>query len=170
MPVLVAETRNPSVSDLHSEEFAIHFLSDLLMGDREEMLLCPDKEVKQYSSRTEQYCRNCNNLFISTGQVKKKIRKNTIDFWIKVINNVAHRMAAEGDCTVIKARAHKVTVFALFLLFKKNFVVQQMIWLVACKLAFRRKGKTVVSSFSTFPSHFMISLTEFLSRVNGFNY
>ena len=63
-------------------------LADFFDGDREKMLLCPFRAVKNHLSRTEENCPACYSLFILMAKRKKLVSRNTISFSIRSV--VAH--------------------------------------------------------------------------------
>ena len=69
----IAETQNPSIHDSRFEEFTIPSLYDFMGGDRDELLLFPNRALRKYISRTEQYCPGISNLFASTTKRKKQV-------------------------------------------------------------------------------------------------
>ena len=52
MPTFVATTYNPTLQDMHFNEFMIPSVKDLMDGN-EDMLLCPTTVIKSYLPRTE---------------------------------------------------------------------------------------------------------------------
>ena len=74
----------------------------------------------------ERYCHVCSSLFILTARRKKFISRNTISFGLHSIISEAYGMALDGDNTELKAKAHKICSIGVFLLFTKNFAVQQV--------------------------------------------
>ena len=91
------------------------------------MLFRPGRAVKYYLIRTEQYCPNCSNLFVSTGHVRKKVSRY-IAYLVRDIINNANKVDSEEDCTVVMVKAQKVNSTVSTLLFKKNVAFSQVMW------------------------------------------
>ena len=51
----VAKAQNPSVYDPEFGFFTVPVQADFVDGDRDEMLFCPIRALKEYLGRTEQY-------------------------------------------------------------------------------------------------------------------
>ena len=47
---------------------------------------------------------------------------------LRAVINDAYRISSDSDCTVLKAKAHEISSIDVSLLFKKNFVVQHVMW------------------------------------------
>ena len=76
--------------------------------------------MKRYLPRNGQYHPAYSHLFISTKSVKK-IWKNSILFWLKVVIKGAYKSASDSDCSAVKARVHAAWSIGASMLFKKNF-------------------------------------------------
>ena len=71
VPDFLAKTQNPSILSPRVKEFAIPSLLDFVDGDQVEMLLCLVRVLRNYLSRTEEFCLTCANLFIMVAKGKK---------------------------------------------------------------------------------------------------
>ena len=124
---LMAENQNPSVHDPQFDEFMVLSLDNFVDSDRDELLLCTIRALCKYLSRTEQYCPGIEGLVISAGMRKKRVSRNTISLWLWSVISFAHSSALEEDCRSPRVRAREVRKFAMFLLFKRNCAVHQVL-------------------------------------------
>ena len=116
-----------SVVDARFEKMTIPSLYNCVDSDKDERLLCPVRAVRYYLERTKQFRPSCKHLFISTGQEKKGISRNTISFWIRTVIDHGYSSASEDDCRAVKVSAHKVHSIASSMPFKKNVAVSQIL-------------------------------------------
>ena len=87
---------------------------------------CPVRAVRAYLRRTEPLrSKDQGRLFISTGQTKKEVSKNTIPYWLREMITKAYE-SSEGEPLAPRIRAHEVREIAPTLLFRRNFAVDQV--------------------------------------------
>ena len=71
IPGFVAKTQNPSLPDSHFDGFSILFLCSFVDGDRDEMLHCLVRALKEYLAPILAYRLACLDLFAPSGRCKK---------------------------------------------------------------------------------------------------
>ena len=81
----------------------------------------PIRSALLYLKRTKQFRLDCKYLFISTGQNKKEVFKNTISCLHEIIK--AAYQSSEGEDSFPRYQAHEVMGVAFTLPFKRNFCV-----------------------------------------------
>ena len=79
----VAKTQNSSVPDDRFDRLSVPSLQDFIDNDLDEMALCPVRAVQLHLKRTQQFHPVCKCLFISTGQYKKEVSKNTLSGFVR---------------------------------------------------------------------------------------
>ena len=80
-------------------------------------------EMKCHLSRMELLHHMCDHLFISNGQRKKRVSKNTIFFLLHAVINKTCRTFSDSDCRSV-AKAHEVRSIGASMVFE-NFKVHQ---------------------------------------------
>ena len=111
------------------------------MDRNTEMLLCPVKVVKHYLSRTVQYYPVCSNIFISTERRKHYVTKDTVSIWLRSVIYEAYRSASDSNFTAVKVQACGVRNIGASVLFRKTFIVQQVMKTKTCA------SQTILTSF-----------------------
>ena len=123
VPGFVAKTQDPSSSDPRFEGFSIPALPRR-GHDKEARLLCPVRALRRYLDMTTACRPACERLFVSTGESKREICKNSISHWIRRVVSRAHSEAGEP---VPHPRARETRGIGPSLLFKKNFSVESVL-------------------------------------------
>ena len=88
--------------------------------------LCPVRAVRRYLDRTAAHHPRCDWLFITVGRSKKEISKPTVSFWLRKTISRAYKLSGRA-LPVPAPRARETRGIAPFLLFKKNFAVDQVL-------------------------------------------
>ena len=70
LPNFVAETQNHSIYGPHLEELTVPSLADFVDGNRDEMLLFPNRTLKRYLTIAKQFRPECAALVSSSRQLK----------------------------------------------------------------------------------------------------
>ena len=123
VPGFVAKTQDPSSSDSRFEGFSIPALPRR-EHDKDARLLCPVRALRRYMAMTAACRPACERLFVSTGEAKREINKNSISHWIRRVISRAH---AEAGDPVPRPRARETRGIGPSLLFKKNFSVENVL-------------------------------------------
>ena len=125
-PDFVAKTQRPEDSSF-AGTFSIPSLSDFVGGDRDEMLLCPVRCLREYIRRMEPLRpRSSSRLFLTTGRTKKEVSKNSISLWIRHVIRRAYTLANSTDLSLCKVSARDVRAISTSLLFLKNKSLAQI--------------------------------------------
>ena len=57
---------------------------------------------------------------------RRKLPKMPALFWLRAVISEVYRTASDGNCTVVRAKAHEVPSTGALMLLRKNFAVQQV--------------------------------------------
>ena len=125
VPGFVAKTQDPSSLVPQFEGFTVPALPNARIN-RNGRLLCPVRAVRRYLDRTAAHRLRCERLFVTAGRSKKEISKTTVSFWLR--KTISHAYELSGmEQPVPAPRARETRGIAPSLLFKKNFVVDQVL-------------------------------------------
>ena len=94
VPGFVAKTQDQSSFDPRFENFTVLALSKSSSSPNRR-LLCPVRAVKRYLDRTAQHRPRCEQLFITSGRTKKKVSKNTVSFWLRMVISLAYQLSGK---------------------------------------------------------------------------
>ena len=121
----VAKTQDPSSLAPRFEGFSVPALTNA-RKNRNGRLLCPVRAVKVYLDRTAPHRPRCERLFVTAGRIKKEISKTTVSFWLRKTISRAYELS--GTALPVPApRARETRGIAPSILFRKNFVVDQVL-------------------------------------------
>ena len=121
----VAKTQDPSSLAPRLEGFSVPALPNA-RNNRNGRLLCPVRAVRCYLDRTAPHCPRYEWFFVTTGRSKKEISKTTVSFVLRKTISRAYELS--GTALSLPApRARETCGIAPSLLFKKNFVVDQVL-------------------------------------------
>ena len=124
VPGFVAKTQDPSSLAPQFEGFTVPALPNARIN-RNGRLLCPVRAVRHYLDRTAAHRLRCERLFVTAGRSKKEISKTTVS-WLR--KTISHAYELSGTEQPVPApRARETRGIAPSLLFKKNFVVDQVL-------------------------------------------
>ena len=121
----VAKTQGPSSTAPRFEGFTLPALPDL-STNRNGRLLCPVRAVRCYLDHTAAHCPRFERLFVTAGHSAKGISKNTVSFWLRKTISRAYQLSGRSVPDP-PPRARETRGIAPSLLFKKNFVVTQVL-------------------------------------------
>ena len=124
VPGFVAKTQDPFSLAPRFEGFTVSALPNA-RNNRNGRLLCPVWAVRRYLDRTAAHRPRCERLFVTAGCSKKEISKTTVSWLQKTISRAYQLSGTEQP--VPAPRAREARGIALSLLFKKNFVVDQVL-------------------------------------------
>ena len=125
IPGFVAMTQDPSSSAPRFEGFTVLALLNS-STNHNGRLLCPVRAVRCYLDRTTPHRPRCERLFVTAGRSKKEITKNMVCFWLRKTISRSYQLLGR-PLTGPPPRAKETRGIALFLLFKKNFAVAQVL-------------------------------------------
>ena len=121
----VAKTQDPSSLVPRFEGFSVPALPNA-RNNRNGRLLCPVRAVRCYLNHTAPHHPRCERLFVTAGHSKKEIAKSMVSFWLR--KTISHPYELSGTALPVPApRARETRGIAPSLLFKKNFVVDQVL-------------------------------------------
>ena len=123
VPGFVAKTQDPSTSDPRFEGFTVPALPRDGHGE-DARLLCPVRALRRYLDMTASCRPTCERLFVSTGESKREISKNSISHWIR---RVISRAYEETGGSIPRPLARETRGIGPSLLFKKNFSVENVL-------------------------------------------
>ena len=123
VPGFVAKTQDPSSADPRFEGFSIPALPRHGHGS-DSRLLCPVRALRRYLDMTASSRPACERLFVSPGESRREISKNSISYWIRRVISRAHSEA--GD-PVPRPLARETRGIGPSLLFKKNYSVESVL-------------------------------------------
>ena len=84
------------------------------------------RAVRCYFDRTAAHRPLCERLFVTAGRSKKEISKTTVSFWLRKTISRAYKLSGTEQ-PVPAPRARETRGIAPYLLFKKNFAVNQVL-------------------------------------------
>ena len=125
VPGFVVKTQDPSSLAPRFEGFTVPALPNA-RKNRNGRLLCPVRAVRCYFDRTAAHRPRCGRLFVNAGRSKKEISKTTVSFWLRKTISRAYELSG-SEQPVPAPRARETRGIAPSLLFKKNFVVGQVL-------------------------------------------
>ena len=105
------------------------FIKDLssLVGQEEEVKLCPVRALKIYLERTKPLVgRHVKRLFVSPRDPNRPSSKNAIAFFIKSLVMEAHRELEPGLLPVLKVKPHEVRAVGTSVAFKHNLSLESV--------------------------------------------
>ena len=70
--------------------------------DRQELLVCPVRALKEYRRRTKTVRGSTKRLFLPLTATKKDLHANTVSGWIKSLIQYAYNHANEEDCRILQ--------------------------------------------------------------------
>ena len=121
----VVKMQDPSSSARRFEGFTVPALPDA-RGNCNGRLLCPVRAVRCYLDRTAAHRPRCERLFVTAGRSTKETAKNTVSFWLRKTISRAYQLSGRSVPDP-PPRARETRGIAPFLLFKKNFAVDQVL-------------------------------------------
>ena len=121
----MAKTQDPSLLAPRFEGFSVPALPNA-RNNRNGRLLCPVRAVRRYLDRTAAHRPRCERLFVTAGRSKKEISKTTVSFLLWKTISRAYQLSGVAQ-PVPAPRARETRGIAPSLLFKKNFVVDQVL-------------------------------------------
>ena len=121
----MAKTQDPSSLAPRFEGFSGQALPNT-RNNRNVRLLCPVRAVKCYLDHTAAHRPRCERLFVTAGLSKKEISKTTVSFWLQKTISRAYQLSGTEQ-PVPAPQAQETRGIAPFLLFKKNFAVDQVL-------------------------------------------
>ena len=127
----VAKTQDPYSSAPQFEGFTVPALPNA-STNRNGRLLCLVRAVRCYLDRTAAHHPQCEWLFITAGRSTKEIVKNTVSFWLRKTISRAYQLLGRSIPDP-PPRARETRGIAPSLLFKKNFAVNQVLKVGACR-------------------------------------
>ena len=125
VPGFVAKTQDPSSLALQFEGISVPALPNA-RNNRNGRLLCPVQVVRHYLDHTAAHRPRCEWLFVTAGRSKKEISKATVSFWLRKMISRAYELSGMAQ-PVPAPRARETRGIDQSLLFKKNFIVDQVL-------------------------------------------
>ena len=104
-------------------------LKDLsrLVGQEEEVKLCPVRCLREYLDRTKPHRIPTNKrLFVSPRDPSRPASKNGISYLIKLLIKEAHRVLQPEFLPILKVKPHEVRAVATSVSFEKNMSLDQV--------------------------------------------
>ena len=121
----VAKMQDPSSSAPRFEGFTVPALP-IASTNGNGRPLCPVRVVRCYLNRTAAHRPRCEQLCVTAGRSTKEITKNTVSVWLQKTISRAYQLSGRSVPDP-PPRAQEILGIAPFLLFKKNFAVDQML-------------------------------------------
>ena len=119
VPSFVAKTQDPSSADPRFEGFSVPALPRSGHG-QEARLLCPVRALRRYLDMTAACRPTCERLFVSPGESKHEISKNSVSYWIR---RVISRAYEDEVGPSPRPLARETRGIGPSLLFKKNYSI-----------------------------------------------